>query len=165
VIPVLSVDLDSTVCLTTHRHHMINNAERFRTDWRAYGLACAGDGDGPGMPLLQAWVAMGGKFIATSRRDHAAYALTAKWFEERELQPLEINLLKGPHSSLQTHHGLWKRDSIRDYERRSGNRVALHIDDWHGVTQCLLKHGIPAMTVAGDESTESISLTKAHGPV
>ena len=149
---VVSFDLDSTVCHTMHRRHIINTADRTKTDWHAYSMACANDGEGPAMSLLVSMCR--DNFIVVSRRETDTRDITFKWFADRGLQPMAMMLLKDEFSSQERDHALWKVIAIKDYEARTGNRVVLHVDDRLDVTEAMEAAGIPALTVRGVDPAE-----------
>lgn len=133
VMDVVSWDLDSTLCDTRHRQHMIGDGEaRKHTDWNAYSLACAGDTEGPAWALfemLRMQTDLG--HIVVSRRNHSAAMLTNRWFEDHIGHAVftELLMLGGPLNTPELDHGKWKVAQILAYEARTGNRVVLHVDD------------------------------------
>lgn len=153
---VVSFDLDSTLCSTHHRRHIIDKQHRDRTDWVAYSMACADDGEGPAFDLAMMLLEMNVPLIVTSRRDQAAYDLTMDWLDRHGLADvLEVNLLKGPHNNTEYKQAPWKVRSIRDYEQRSGRRVALHVDDFPDVIEEMRKAGIGGLLVTDGFASEA----------
>jgi hypothetical protein len=160
---VYSFDLDSTLADTLHRRHLIKDSRSDMTeqDWIDYSLACGDDTAGPAGPMLDAIIAqqsesaLGVDFIVVSRRDNASREATLQWLSDRGWVPAELIMLKDEfEGSDERKHAVWKANAVLDYQARTGNRVVLHVDDWHAVTQYLLSVGIPAVTIRGDEEGE-----------
>lgn len=146
---VMSFDLDSTVCDTMHRRHVINTTDRNLTDWMAYSMACGDDSEGPAFPLLTAWYESGGEFIVVSRRFTEAKALTEKWFAERGLFPLDMLMLKDEFPGSESRvHAEWKVNAIKHFVNTYDECVRLHVDDLSSVTEAMTAAGIPALTVS-----------------
>lgn len=155
MLDVVSFDLDSTLCSTHHRRHIIDKQHRDRTDWVAYSMACKDDGKGPAFDMAMMLHEMNVPMIVTSRRDQAAYDLTMEWLDRHGLTDiLEVNLLKGPNSNNEFKQAPWKVKSIRDYEQRSGNRVVLHVDDFPDVIAAVRADGIGGLLVTDGYESE-----------
>ena len=164
---IVSFDLDSTLANTEHRRHMIKPVRSDMTaqDWADYSQACVLDSDGPAAPMIRAITEQQAlmpnpelariDFIVVSRRDNVAREATTKWLSDRGWYPRQLIMLKdGFTGSGERNHPRWKANAIRAYEAYSGDRVILHVDDWHAVTKHLLSVGIPAITVRGDTEGE-----------
>lgn len=150
------MDLDSTVCHTEHRAKLIAE-DRSQTDWEAYAMACADDGDGPAMDLLRVFISQGIRVVFTTRRDVAARELTQVWFSYRGLwypEDYDLLMLKDEYSNEERDQAAWKVRALRDYERRTGNEILIHVDDNPSVIEAMDKEGIPTLLVTPDYVSE-----------
>lgn len=134
---MLSFDLDSTVCDTTHRQGMITG---FHPDWRAYSLACDRDGDGPALPLAQYVSLSRLPFVVVSARDECARRKTLNWLHARGVFPWAVLLNDGSHDGIG--HGEWKARRLLEAEQLIGRKISCHFDDWSGVSAATEKIGI-----------------------
>jgi hypothetical protein len=161
-------DLDSTVCDTSHRHHLINEEERHLTDWVAYSMACADDEPLTGtISLLQQLRLLDDDavFIAISGRAEQARELTVEWLTKFGV-PFDRIILREPQAvgteGQPLHHdprGIddpryrakknedLKRDELLKL-RAEGIFVQLMIDDWFPVQKACAQIGIPCVIVA-----------------
>jgi hypothetical protein len=184
---IVSFDLDSTLADTQHRRYLIkpDRAQMTAQDWVDYSQACVNDTDGPAAPMIQSVIAqqerdfwlelypprerskMALDFIVVSRRDNSAREATEKWLSVRGWTPRRLIMLKDEFAgSDEREHAQWKLNAIRAYEAETGDRVILHVDDWHHVTQHLLSAGVSAITIRGDvegEYADGKLTTVKHG--
>jgi ribonuclease J len=139
------VDLDSTLCDTSHRHHLVlPGDERENTDWVAYSLACADDAPIDGTCRLVRLLAADYRIVLVSSRDEQARALTETWLEAQGI-PFDELILGGTNGApaglaeFKVHHvgALLER----------GERVTLVIDDMPGLPEAMKPLGIPVLTV------------------
>ena len=146
---IVSFDLDSTLCDTAHRQHLVNREEGGVTDWDAYSMACADDAPGPGLPLALAFQQLGARLVVCSARSVGARKLTDQWLREQGLRVLAMRLREeGDH----TKHIEWKAQAVKDLsdfcEHAFGEPIALHVDDWPAVKDATEKlTGIPTVIV------------------
>ena len=136
------VDLDSTLCDTSHRHHMVlDGDERVNTDWVAYSLACADDARIEGTCRLVRMLAEHHKIVLISSRDEQARSLTEAWLAEHNVPYDELILGDGTVGleEFKAHHvaALIER----------GETVELVIDDLTTLPATLAPLGIPVLTV------------------
>lgn len=89
--PYVLVDLDGTVCNTTHRRSLIDKGREGGPDWRSYSLAC---GDDAVIPGIRALVHILGRsdveVIYASGRDEAAREPTRGWLIDNRMPPGEL---------------------------------------------------------------------------
>jgi len=136
------VDLDSTLCDTSHRHHMVlDGEERVNTDWVAYSLACADDARIEGTCRLVRMLAKHYRIVLLSSRDAQARALTEAWLAEHAIPYDELILGDGTVGLEQ-----FKAEHVARLIER-GETVELVIDDLRTLPETLDPLGIPVLTV------------------
>lgn len=139
------VDLDSTLCDTSHRHHLVlPGEERDNSDWVAYSLACADDAPIAGTCRLVRLLAADYRIVLVSSRDEQARTLTEAWLEAQGI-PFDELILGGTNGApaglaeFKVHHvGLLLA---------RGERVTLVIDDMPGLPDAMKPLGVPVLTV------------------
>jgi hypothetical protein len=147
------VDLDSTLCDTSHRHHLVlPGEERANTDWVAYSLACPDDVPIAGTCRLVRILSAHYRIVIVSSRDEQARALTEAWLAQEGV-PFDELILGGVDGApaglaeFKVHHvsALLER----------GENVALVIDDMPGLPAAMAPLGVPVLTVRPpyDEAT------------
>jgi ribonuclease J len=142
---IVCVDLDSTLCDTSHRHHLVlPGDERPNTDWVAYSLACSDDAPIPGTCRLLHLLSAHYRIVVVSSRDEQARTLTEAWLAEHDLPFDELILggvdgAPGGLAEFKVHHvgALLSR----------GENVALVIDDMPGLPAAMAPLGVPVLTV------------------
>lgn len=137
------VDLDSTLCDTSHRHHLVAE-ERDRTDWVAYSLACENDAPIEGACELVRLLAPHFRIVLVSSRDEQARALTETWLEAHGVpfDDLILGGIDGAPAGLEdfkVHHVTALLEG--------GEQVALMIDDLPQLPDALASLGVPVLTV------------------
>lgn len=151
------VDLDSTLCDTSHRHHLVlDGEERENTDWVAYSMACEADAPIEGTCRLVRLLAAQHRIVLVSSRDEQARSLTEAWLEAQGI-PFDELILGGTDGApaaladFKVHHvaALLAR----------GEQVTLVIDDMPGLPAAMEPLGIPVLTVRPpyDESAQAPS--------
>jgi ribonuclease J len=139
------VDLDSTLCDTSHRHHLVlPGDERVNTNWVAYSLACADDAPIPGTCRLVRILSAYYRIVLVSSRDEQARSLTEAWLAAHDV-PFDELILGGVDGApagladFKVHHvaALLER----------GENVALVIDDMPGLPAAMAPLGVPVLTV------------------
>jgi ribonuclease J len=139
------VDLDSTLCDTSHRHHLVlPGDERANTDWVAYSMACENDAPIEGTCRLVRLLATQFRIVLVSSRDEQSRALTEGWLAAQGI-PFDELILGGVDDApaglaeFKVHHvgALLER----------GEQVALVIDDMPGLPAALEPLGVPVLTV------------------
>ena len=139
------VDLDSTLCDTSHRHHLVlAGEERDDTDWVAYSLACEADAPIPGTCRLVRLLARDHRIVLLSSRDEQARSLTETWLAEQGV-PFDELILGGVDGAPR---GLaeFKAHHVAALIER-GEQVALVIDDLPILPEALAPLGVPVLTV------------------
>ena len=139
------VDLDSTLCDTSHRHHLVlQGEERENTDWVAYSMACEQDAPIEGTCRLVRLLAAHYRIVLVSSRDEQARALTEAWLASKGV-PFDELILGGTDGApagladFKVHH-------VAELVAR-GEQVALVIDDMPGLPAALEPLGVPVLTV------------------
>lgn len=139
------VDLDSTLCDTSHRHHLVlPGDERANTDWVAYSMACEQDAPIEGTCRLVRLLAAHYRIVLVSSRDERARSLTEAWLMAQSV-PFDELILGGTNGApsglaeFKVHHvaALLER----------GEQVTLVIDDMPGLPAALEPLGVPVLTV------------------
>ena len=139
------VDLDSTLCDTSHRHHLVlPGDERPNTDWVAYSMACENDAPIAGTCRLVRLLATRFRIVLVSSRDEQSRTLTEGWLAAQGI-PFDELILGGVNgvpaglTEFKLHHvgALLER----------GEQVALVIDDMPGLPAAMEPLGVPVLTV------------------
>lgn len=143
--PVVTVDLDSTLCDTRHRQLMLPPPEQRKDyDWTSYSLLCANDSPIQGAVRLLELLAPTHEIIILSARTNKSLELTSAWLKEHlSIKPLAILLQEFEHF---LGHAEYKPYRIQQLQR-SGFDVRLHIDDWYEVETALEPLGVPTLVV------------------
>lgn len=141
----ICVDLDSTLCDTSHRHHLVlAGEERERTDWVAYSLACEDDAPIAGACRLVRLLAPHYRIALVSSRDEQARALTEAWLAAHDV-PYDELILGGSDGApagleeFKLHHVSALIDR--------GERVVLVVDDLPGLYVAMQSLDVPVLTV------------------
>jgi ribonuclease J len=158
---IVCVDLDSTLCDTSHRHHLVlPGEERPNTDWVAYSLACSDDAPIPGTCRLVRLLSAHYRIVIVSSRDEQSRSLTEAWLTEQDVPFDELILggIDGAPAGLaefKVHHvgALLAR----------GENVALVIDDMPGLPAAMAPLGVPVLTVRPPYDEASSTQTLVPG--
>jgi len=139
----ICIDLDSTLCDTSPRHHLIEDP-REKTDWVAYSLECANDIPIAGACRLVQLLAPHYRIVIVSARNEVARELTERWLAVHGVPYDELILGGGDGApagleDFKVHHvgGLVER----------GEQVALMVDDLPGLPVAMQLLGVPVLTV------------------
>jgi phosphoglycolate phosphatase-like HAD superfamily hydrolase len=153
------VDLDSTLCDTRQRWHLIDAEDREKTDWAAYSRACANDEPFVGnIALVDLLYDAGFNIVILSGRDESAREDTEMWLRAMDVQYDELFLRD---ESLAEHSGSnaeYKLKRIAAYKAETGAIPVLMIDDWPPVQDALEDAGIPTVLVNpryGEETSKT----------
>lgn len=138
--PVITVDLDSTLCDTGHRIDLL----RTQLDWREYAMLCADDGLVPGVHATLCLLASSHAIIALTGRPEQARELTEAWLK-KNLDFDLLDVLMDNEQVFET-HGQYKARRIKELMGQ-GYDVVLHIDDWKGVADEVAALGVPTLVV------------------
>lgn len=145
---VVTVDLDSTLCDTGHRHRLIDRANG--TDWGAYSLACSDDSLIEGTAVLIRIVAASHEIHYVSGRAEIAREATLAWLKKHDL-PVDglwmDDSSDSDHVRVYGSHSAYKVARVKHVEDATRKKVVLHIDDWAEVKVALEKNGIPCLCV------------------
>lgn len=144
---IITVDLDSTLCDTRHRHGLIDRING--TDWAAYSKACVNDAPVEATVLLVKRLHTEHTAIHfLSGRDACAREETLDWLYKHAL-PVDGLWMDegGDHVTEFGGHAQYKLARIKEIEAVTGLNVVLHIDDWVGVRNHLAENGIPCICV------------------
>lgn len=155
---LVTVDLDSTLCNTGHRHHLIDRVNG--TDWDAYSLACVDDTPLLGMvqtvKLLSRLDSI--EVHALSGRGEIAAQHTMDWFQKHGVPIPKVHLAR--HGNKNYHpdwtHADYKLARLREVEKETGMKVILHFDDYAEVAVKLEENGIPCVCVRTPQDIEEL---------
>jgi hypothetical protein len=143
-LPVVCWDLDSTLCSTWHRQHMIPAVKAGEKTWDQYAELCAGDEPIEGAVELVRLLAPHNCQIAVSGRSGSAKALTLEWLRTHGV-PLDRTIMR-PDGDF-TENGLLKVKVIRQLQRQ-GLDVRLFIEDWPQAAELIREQtGVPVLVV------------------
>lgn len=148
-VKVVTVDLDSTLCDTEHRHHMIDRVNG--TDWDAYSKACVGDGLVVATEAFVRILANAGYQIHyVTGRTVAAMPETRAWLDKHQMPCDGLwmdDTPEGDHFAVYGGHAQYKAVRVLDVAEAVGVPVSLHIDDWADVKLALEEVGVPTLCV------------------
>lgn len=156
---IITVDLDSTLADTTHRHGLIDRVNG--TDWHAYSRECINDLPIEGMAvLIRTLVAAGVEVHALSGRKHSAYNQTMLWLDKHDI-PITYVWLdetdEGDYVPGVRTHMDYKLERVLEVQEKTGKKVILHIDDWASVAKTFEKNGIPCICVRTPDEMETLT--------
>jgi len=142
--PVVCVDLDSTLCDTRHRRHLVRVESGEAPDWQVYSMACGDDPPVVGVLRAVQLLAATHEIVVVSARDRAARDLTVEWLARHAVPYRDLVLGGGPDApadvvDFKVHH--LRRLQTAGYE------VALLVDDLVPVVEACRPLGIPVLSV------------------
>lgn len=140
--PVYCWDLDSTVCSTVHRRHMVPAIKEGLSTWDDYAMACPDDIPIAGTVALMR--ELKGTHIAISGRSALAEDLTYAWLEKHAV-PLDAVILRahGDH----TPNGKYKVRVLKTL-RATGADIRLFFEDWDEAAKEIAEGaGIPVVGI------------------
>lgn len=144
----VTVDLDSTLCDTGHRHRLIDRVNG--TDWNAYSLACSDDSLIVATEtMIRIYAEAGYEIHYVTGRSHVAYDATVAWLRSHNLPIHGLwmdDTEDNDHIATHGSHGAYKVSRVQQVAREVGE-VVLHIDDWAEVKVMLEEAGIPCLCV------------------
>lgn len=154
LLPAVLWDLDSTLCSTWHRQHMIPAVKAGEKTWDDYAALCGDDDPIEGTVALVRLIAAQNAFIedpekrirqiAVSGRSGSAKMLTLKWLRTHGI-PLDRTIMR-PDGDC-TENGLLKVRVIRQL-RGEGIDVRLFIEDWPPAAEIIREQtGVPVLVV------------------
>jgi hypothetical protein len=142
---VVGWDLDSSLCRTAHRRHLIPEIRAKRATWDDYSMLCLEDEPIEGaVALMRLMTEMDPyvQHVAISGRSARALPLTSQW-AFRHGVPLSRFMLRpdGDH----TPNGKWKVKCLRQLEDE-GLTVRLFVEDWDQAAKYIREEtGIPVL--------------------
>lgn len=149
---IATFDLDSTLCDTGHRHHIIDRVNG--TDWDVYSQACSGDTLIPSTAaMINICLAAGMDVHYVTGRKESARPQTLEWLLRNGLPTPSANLwmdsspVQGDDFVGFNSHAEYKVHQIRNVEKETGKTVAIHFDDWAEVAVELEKNNIRCVCV------------------
>lgn len=162
---LITFDLDSTLCDTGHRHHMIDRVNG--TDWKAYSLACVDDAPVAGLVLVARLLASLPNVAVhgLSARNGVAALQTAAWMRKHGVPLKEIHLDPGESVDYTADytHAMYKYERLRQVEEQTGLKCILHFDDYAEVAAEFAKHDIPVVCVRTPQEIAELAERKAAG--
>lgn len=144
---IVTVDLDSTLCDTGHRQHLLTDAQSRGepVDWAAYAAMCTDDGLVEAVAILVRLLSKEHAVHIVSGRDESARESTYKWLDKYAIPFHRVWLDAGEHTGIG--HAQYKLRLLQKVEEETGGKVILHIDDWDDVTALLNANGYPTVCV------------------
>lgn len=150
------VDLDSTLCDTSPRHHLILD-DRSKMDWEAYAMACGDDKPVEGVIRLVQMLARTRMFLIVilSGRMEKADKLTREWLQRFDV-PYHDLILRPPDLEHLTNEQFKVQMMLQWLLEHPWTEPELVIDDWPPVAEKMLELGIPCLIVnlVSDEDIE-----------
>lgn len=164
---IATFDLDSTLCDTEHRHHLIDRVNG--TDWAAYSAACVDDELVHGVAALVhlAYQTMDEVHFVTGRMESSRAETVAWLMENLELsEDVTHNLHmddteSGDHVTEFGSHAAYKVHRITELAKRLDAVVVFHVDDYPEVAAKLAEAGIPCVCVRPPFEVRSLTGTLA----
>jgi hypothetical protein len=151
--PIVTVDLDSTLCDTGNR-----TLDRENPDWENYSLQCDKDTPVKATVELISLLCPFYDIHFVSGRDVLAEGKTREWLKLHDIPVDDLWLSPpGDHTAAHGSHAAYKLSRIRDVEKATGRRVALHIDDWAAVKIELEQAGYPCICVRTPQEIEVLT--------
>lgn len=149
-LPSICCDLDSTLCDTSHRHHIIDeqiHADPPTATWVDYSMACTDDQLIAGTAALLRLLDMFYTIILITGRNEEARELTEAWLKAYDV-PYDFLIMRRASQEGEHVHsnGVWKRHEIAKLNN-VGYDVRLLIDDWPDVALEVGKDLIPCLVV------------------
>lgn len=149
---IVTFDLDSTLADTQHRQHMINR-DGGATDWAAYAQECYKDKPVVSVVLMLHALSERYDIWIVSARDGSARERTQHWLASYGIHPKGMILDDGTIEHTPS-HGHYKLAAVELIEEMTGQKVAMHVDDWAQVAWTFQQAGryclclTPPQTVA-----------------
>lgn len=145
---IATIDLDSTLCDTGHRHKLIDRVNG--TDWDAYSKACVDDDLIEATAVLVRILHVTHDIHYVTGRTIASEAETREFLKKHDL-PVDGLWMDdtpgGDHFAAYGGHAQYKTARVKHVEEATGQKVVLHVDDWAEVKVALEEAGIPCMCV------------------
>ncbi len=141
-------DLDSTLCDTRHRQHMVAQVREKQATWLEYSMACADDEPIEGaVALVRFLYELGVRQFGVSGRNASALNVTLDWLNRHQV-PLDDVFLR-PDDDYTT-NGLFKVRVIEYLRDARGLDVVLFIEDWQEAADTIwAETRVPVLVVKG----------------
>lgn len=138
-------DLDSTLCSTMHRRHLVPEIKAGRATWDDYSELCVNDVPvASAVALARLLHAHGHLQVAISGRSERARERTLCWLDQHGV-PMDAVLLRPEGDDIDVK--LFKVQQINEL-REQGLEFCLFIEDWAPVAEFITeKTGIPVLGV------------------
>lgn len=144
-------DLDSTLCDTRHRRHLMPEKHLWGTDeasWDEYSRGCAGDAAIPG--ALALYRLLEPRYTMTILSARAGlpevYRATHTWLKDHGIRRYRSLILRPANSPASISPTEWKRERVQ-YMLDQGTKIHLAIDDHPGSAVMFADLGIPTLVV------------------
>lgn len=159
MIRYITVDLDSTLYDTMHRHHMIDRVNG--TDWVAYGAACMADTVIEGVRnLIYACQEADIEVFFVTGRVEATREQTEKKLAADEITHNGLIMDETyDHSVVYGSHAAYKVHQVTKLREKHLGTHLFHMDDYAEVAVELAKLGIPCICVRAPH--ELVGLTSS----
>ena len=156
---IVLLDLDGTVCDTSHRAHLLDKKPR---DWEAYSLACGDDQPiQEVVELARSLQADGWALEAVTGRSEVARARTRAWLES--VAGLFVSSLNMRPPGDHRPNPEFKRGVAKNILQKWPGAVIIAIDDHPGVAQVYAELGITTLVVAREAADKGILNEIADG--
>lgn len=145
------IDLDSTLCDTRHRHHIIQEAKDagVPVDWRAYSRACEGDSPYAGAVRLSHLLSRAFHIVIVSGRNDEMVRQTEAWLDRYAVSYDDLVLRQDGEEI----------DDLAEYRyyqigrwlsEHGETEPALVVDDWPPTKDLLESFGWPVLLLNPD---------------
>lgn len=162
---IVTFDLDSTLCDTEHRFHMIDRTKPM--DWKAYAKACGADELVAGVAALVRVCEVGGYecHYVTGRHNDSRQE-TIAWLREHLDEVVGVDLRlhmdtttreDGDHVQEFGSHAAYKVHMVQSLAARLDAKVLFHVDDHASVAAALADAGIPCVCVRAPFEVRSLA--------
>lgn len=160
----LTVDLDSTLADTRHRHHMIDRVNG--TDWEAYSKACVDDDViEPTRVIVETYYAFGVEVHYVTGRVEESRHETLQWLRKKALPVDGLWMDEQPNRFDSKSHALYKRDRVLEVIAHHPHlEHLLHVDDWPDVKVRLEEQGVPCLCVRAPHEIDAFMAEQGEGP-
>lgn len=135
------VDIDSTLCDTTHRHHLSPYADPSKT-WEEYGQNCEFDAPIRGTVELVKLLGTAYNIRIVSGRPQTLLAPTRRWLRKHQIAYSSVHLRSPDEPVGNAEYKKYYLDIVRTSEA-----VALAIDDWPSVVEMYHAEGVPCVCI------------------
>lgn len=153
--PVVCADLDSRLCDTRHRRHLVQAEPGADPDWQAYSMACGDDPPVVGVLRVVQLLAATHEIVVVSARDRCAHGLTAEWLACHAVPSRDLVLGGGPDAPIDVMD--FKVHHVRRLHA-AGYEVALVVVDLVPLVEACRPLGIPVLSVRPPVDPDQLDL-------